>query len=1078
MSCLSFGVRAADSNARPISIHDRLLLNGVSLNGRQRVEVLLVSRLGAVDRLKDVVEKMGGTIRYVERAIGYLRIDVPVETLANILANSEIDAYHIASRTTWENDSQARLVADIGRMGDIRPTLPSTPVSPDQSLPSLTPAAAKQPGYTGVEGTGIERWMSEHPTYDGRGVTIAILETAQLDYSLPIFSHAKTLEGRDIAKIAGVLNAISSDEFDGTRVPLTIRLDGNETRVKIDGRTFILPRVGKYLFGYLSMTPSPTIVERFGVLRSLASDEIWIDTNGDADFRNEHSMVSVERNFEVGVLKMSYPRKADASFVVTAGEAPSDVHVYMARGDHATMTASVAAGNRSADGLASGVAPAARILPVRVLTPDQRASDFIEGVLAAAARPDVDIISSSVGIRPITDSEKDLLGLILRRTTEKYGKPIFQSAGNSGARLSVALGSSGGDLSVGGAISPATWAALNGAGRLPAIQVSPISAAGPALDGGLKPDFLAPLWRIAGEPCEFGLTSSNLEVLPKHAPTLTLPRCYMVSDGTSSSAPFAAGMTALLVSAAKQTGVDHSCRNLVRSLRAGARFLPNAQAYEQGTGLLDLEGAWQELQRGVVTPRISVRAEVDRPLTPYTTGGTAGVGLFETEGWTATSSGVRTIELRREDGPSAPTRYRLSWTGNDETFSTAPEMTLPLQQWVRLPITVKPRTVGAHSAILNLHEPATGAIVLRSLATIIAAESLTSPPYTARFEGRLALLRSTSHFWRVPANTAALSLELTVTRGSIQTGLVASHGLSMHLFDKYPSVSVQRTLSPGTYHFVLPDPAAGTWSLYVANRSAVREDKTEKVSTEDAEYALSVRAYDTSMKLEATGTRQALVLSNHGVQLSDPVIKQSWGRLSSHRVGTRSDGLLKPIEIEVPENSSALVLRARSEERGGNRAHRNGVDLYLYDCTSGECFLHDMGIPIANEQHVTVRMPHVGRWVAMVNGSPSFPSTEGASLDVLVIANQGSEVTNLGSSLTSSEERLVQTYAHDEAKPFEDAVCVYEIFDRALERAETFEPWVSKQDLARLSSTRPVALGILVRSPEATKKENSAPAMP
>jgi subtilisin family serine protease len=1016
---------------------------------------MLVCDPAVLGRVSAFVRRLGGSERYVDHLVGYMRLELPIENLATLVADPSIEAYQVASLSmaSWMKDGPLpRENAEADRKMNTNPAVPITSTASDVRLPILNATTAQQAGYTADQDMGIEKWMHEHPTFDGRGVTIAFIEGGQLEFSHPIMGPARTLEGQAIDKLAGILNAIDPTEQDPTRVDLPTELDTTGTWIPIGGRTFILPRSGKYRFGVFSIEVGDNLVQQFGVLRSRTTDEIWVDTDGDGDFRNEQSVLGLERKFEVRYLKLTQPQKAQLNFVVTIGATPATVYIYSAHSGHQAMTVSVAAGSRNLEGLAYGVAPAARIVLVRALN-ELRPADFIEGVLAAAARPDVDILCDSFAMKLLPETERDFAGVVFRRIVSAYKKPVFHSAGNERLRFSSVF-ARGDAFSVGGTISPATFAAFYGGERLPAIVVHPLSAAGPALDGALKPDFLAPMERISARLCR----ESDGIVLPKNQPTYRLPPCYGISNGTSSSSPYAAGIAALLISAAKQAGVDYSVENLARALRASARFLPDVSAYQQGTGLLDLAGAWDELQRGIANARIVITGENHHVLTPYSAGGSQGAGLFEAEGWTVGSTGLRTLRLRRDAGPSAPTKYRLSWTGNDGTFATQRSIVLALGETVSLPLTIVPRSLGAHSAILNLHEPVTDAIVVRSLASIVVPERFEPPRFTARFEGRLPLMRTASHFLEVPVHTAALSFELTVTHGSVGTIIVPSLGIEPKLYMNKTPRSIFRTLPNGTYHFVIANPSPGTWSFNVSNESAWNEPDSTLVSTQEAQYSLEVRALD--VLITANGTdKEGTLIVNRGATIAEPVLKESSGTITSQHTIFSPDGQANRFDIQVPIDSAALIVNARTLAGAArSRLLTRDLELYLYDCTTGECFSEDFALPAAQQQQLVIRNPHPGRWVAMVNGAPSFPATGSFVIEAIVVAERGSKTISLRTALPYGSQRTVPPDAQGDW-PFANSVRVYELFDEAAERSETQQSWVIRPDVDKLTG-RPSALGI------------------
>jgi hypothetical protein len=268
------------------------------------------------------------------------------------------------------------------------------------------------------------------------------------------------------------------------------------------------------------------------------------------------------------------------------------------------------------------------------------------------------------------------------------------------------------------------------------------------------------------------------------------------------------------------------------------------------------------------------------------------------------------------------------------------------------------------------------------------------------------------------------------------------------------------TFTKGTYHFTFGNPSTGTWSLAVNNESAALETDRKLVSTEDAEYSLTVRALDASITPDTTQEANVVVANQDG-QITEPVVKESWGKLTSYQASFARNGLGNSFDINVAPDSSALIVNARVTLKSPSQPVSNrGLDLYLYDCTSGECFLFDFALPASDRQQIVVRTPQAGRWVAVL-GSPSFPSIGSFAVDAVVLSDKESKTFALKGPIVPGEQRTISSDV-DGVKPFPEAVRVYELFDEAIERASTEHPWGRKVDLDRLQN-RAAALAITVK---------------
>jgi Subtilase family len=1040
----------AATQSRRMSFHNRLLLNRAVVSRLRTLEVMLVAGDHGVAPAAALVERIGGRVERTFGAVGYLRVDVPTDKLLELVASPDIEAYQIASlsKASWYRDGPPQANAELHRGFEISTPLSVPPAAIDPRLPLLSPEASRDAGFTADDDVGVGEWIERHPTFDGRGVTIALVENGLPSFTDPGLRGAKTLDGRDVPKLAGILNTIDPDEPDETRVSLSSEVDAAASWSRIGARTYILPRPGRYRFGLFNLPAGTNLVHQFGVLEDESTHEVWVDTNGNSDFQDETPVADVNERFDVRVLKLTHPRPTDLGFVMARGRAPHSVHLYVAVGSHQTMTFSVAAGSRTDESLAYGVAPNARVLLVRTRTPEYRLVDIVEGYLEAAARPDVDLFSDSSGIDLVPDTAADFAGLLFSRLSAVYGKPFFHAAGNMHLFLNSAT-ALGVGFSVGGSLGARTFAALAGGGTLDGLLVHPLSAAGPSLDGAIAPDFLAPMHRIAAD-----LPGGNrVAALPKNAAAARLPSGYQISCCTSASSPYAAGVAALLLSAAKQQRAPYSVDSLGRALRIASHFISGWPASQQGNGVLDVNAAWRELVAGVDAPRIRSFAGVVHPLAQYAARGGEGQGIFEFGVWTTGMTGSRELRLRRESGPREPVTYRVSWTGNDDTFTTARSVTLPLNVTVAVPVTIVVRSPGAHDALLNLHDPATDAIIFRSQATVVAPERPSAASGSVRMTGRVPLMRVKAHYVQVPRGVATMSIELEVIRGTIRAAILPSHGLFPNYYQHlYPGNT--RQFARGKYTVVLPYPAEGPWTISLNNDSAWLERNPALVAADQAEYAITVRLLTASVRTSASRKDTvAIDVESPASDLREPVLETSIGMLRSHAAAFLSTGLPNVFEIAVPEGAATLWLQLRADAPSSNL-----VEMYLYDCTSGQCFSHDLAFPAATAQALVVRRPKSGRWVVAVNAAPFPAATGGFVLEEIIatdVPHRSPVAARPGSAGRYRRETITVDLAPP-AAPGKTRILFVELIDLATERDEAEHPWDHRPGVPRLTG-RPAA---------------------
>jgi len=120
--------------------------------------LLIASRPGSNRTVVSGVQALGGRIDARDDALGYLRAEVP------------IDRAEQAARVTGVQSAD---VDEIIPLDDPRPEGQAAPTpfpAPDASTPRDNP-------YMPMAETGADAFMDTNPSYDGRGVTVGVLDS-------------------------------------------------------------------------------------------------------------------------------------------------------------------------------------------------------------------------------------------------------------------------------------------------------------------------------------------------------------------------------------------------------------------------------------------------------------------------------------------------------------------------------------------------------------------------------------------------------------------------------------------------------------------------------------------------------------------------------------------------------------------------------------------------------------------------------------------------------------------------------------------------------------------------------------
>jgi hypothetical protein len=491
------------------------------------------------------------------------------------------------------------------------------------------------------------------------------------------------------------------------------------------------------------------------------------------------------------------------------------------------------------------------------------------------------------------------------------------------------------------------------------------SSRGPREDGGFKPTLTAP-----------GSAVSTIPMWQSQAGQCLPYLCdvgYAMFNGTSMAAPQAAGAAALLVSAAKQAGVQYQPAQLRQALISSTRFISRYQAYEQGNGLINVGDAWNLLSTNIKTNEISSSVPVNTVLSGFLATPGVGVGINDREDVNAGSSYTRTYTFTRTKGGSKAVNFNLSWVGNDGTFSTAGSISLPLNKPVDLVVNINPATVGAHSAILNLDDPNTSGIDYQTMNVVVAAyEFNAGNNYTVTVSGTIGRNQTTSFFYRVPAGTPAFKVDLSGPSTAAGTGQVRF--LRFHPYgvgidsnastaNYCPSAGDPTTCPASALSRTTTNPQAGVWEVVVEARRTS--------DTANAAFTL------TASILGATVSPNPDIIPSATIGVPIPrsyTITNVFGPFTGRAVGTALGSAFRatPTIANLAQNITFVTVTAGSTSLratiGSPSDPAADLDLFVFNCTTGTCVQAGVNADGDSEESVTINNPAAGLWAVLVDG--------------------------------------------------------------------------------------------------------------
>lgn len=984
-----------------IDPHDRLILAQKLASGRSHVVMLVATRDNSEKSFYDFLKINNIVVRYAAEELGYYRLRVPIELVVDVAAHPAVEGVNLSNGEPWIS------LYERGNLGEVGPN--EQPGVPPVNLRDYIKSGNSLAVLTGIGETGVIDLRNKHPTFDGRGVTIAIIESFP-DFEAPELSSAITLDGKPVPKISEAYAIWSYDPEDSDRALMSHK-DENAVllappefsfnkHLVIDGRNVRMPDEAFYQVSFLdekyiashgkdlNKDGNPSSKPRtFAVAKRQNEDCLLIDINQNDDLGDDPCIRDYNSDRRIHHFSTNDRGKKGASFILLKTEHP-EIWVVGTPFVHTHLAHLAAAGNRFFGSDLSGPAPAARLVPIAAALSHPEA--LLEAFIHAARLPEVDVIHSEYVNEKRFNHGGTVTAIILSRIIKKYNKVITAAVGNSKVGHSISLeGSSANVIGVAQFHPGSTRDILRGGlGNKDAIPEW--SSSGPTEDGQLKPDIIAPSLGVFPLSRGFSYARSQAYYNKKLCPNILSDETIACFSGTSMAGPVAAGAVAVLISAAKQLGIQYSAEDIYRAVTMSARHLPDVPIARQGNGVINIPKALEWLRNDMEgrRPQVAVSSSVNTVLGSFLTSPKVGRGLYEQMSWRPGIKVVRYIYIRRLSGESASVEYPIRIIGDEQSVFSVPEsITLSLESDAVVPIEIAPGKPGHHSAILEIggHNNKIARIALN----VIAAVPITiDNNYVARISAEFGPYSKGLIYFYLPERVAVLSVSSDFSRQGFLidsfplTGAAARFEGAEDAGNK--EIARDRQRSPLNTVTVY-NPSAGIWQVVPM--------LWEAKPGENHEFAINVRAYTEEM------LRNKLWAGDEGGELVKIKGERTYyrsvnGRLISGRIQFSPGDLPRIIDLDVSE---PIEIDVKANIVGANGLSRV-ITIVAFKCREERCYMRGVGTG-AGQSGLLVYKPTSGKWRIAVDVAASDDEEAVIDYEVFAAFRDGSEKCSLNKEI-------------------------------------------------------------------------------
>ncbi|MBL7254540.1 S8 family serine peptidase [Paractinoplanes lichenicola] len=954
-----------EAPADTLGAHDAELLAKAEAANKKFVTVIVAAEAGKSADVAAKIKALGGVVTRHFDEIGYVLASVPI---AKVVAAAKLTG---VKAVDLEETMKLPETGQKDKSGK-----PAQLAAPGPTTPAANP-------YLPTDETGSVDFKKKFPKYDGRGVTIGIMDSG-VDIDHPALAKTTTGERKIVDWVTATDPLL---ENDGTWRAMLTSVSG--PTFTYANQTWKAPagnwQINRFAESITAASEPAGDVNRdgdttdtWGILYDPVSHDIRVDTNQNFDFTDDAVMRPYKEKFDVNHFGTDNPAtpiaermpfvveyREDVDLTPAGIDGTADfVNIGIPEGLHASHVAGIAAGNDLFGNAAfDGQAPGAKIVSARACSWGGGCTNaaLTTGMADLVINRGVDVVNMSIGGLPALNDGSNAQAQLYNQLITKYGVQLFVSAGNSGPGVNTHGEPSGSTevVSVAASISDDTWKSNYGAETRKPLQLFPFSSRGPREDGGFKPNISAPGSAVSLSPTWENV--AGLTTVP-----YTLPPGYSMQNGTSMASPQAAGGAALLLSAAKANGFKVTPPALRRAIYSSADSIPGEQTYEQGYGQMNVPDAWKLLAKKPATRTYTSSAPVCTPLSDLLATPGQGTGIYNRcaaadGGLKAGQVKVQTIKLTRTSGPAYPVLHTLTWQGDRSSFVSSPVVLLPLNKTVSVPVVVRAKE-GVASAILKVDDPATPVIDFEVLNTVVTGVDTKKPSYATSFSGQVDRASTTSYFVTVPEGTKALQVDLSGIASGSQTRWIAINPWGVPAEDTASALCFTNYSDPATCkpeERSYENPIPGIWEIEVEAR------RTSPVVSNPFKVTAKIQG--------VTLTPETVTLPSVTVNQPAPVsftVKNNFGPVTVSAQGgplgsassqrpSIAEGASQEHAFAVPAGSTRLTVAI------GNTSDATAdLDLSLYR----DGVLVGQDADGDSEESITLTNPAAGNYTAVVDG--------------------------------------------------------------------------------------------------------------